>query len=163
MSIPKKLESFLKRKKVYFQIVVHPAKVTSQEIAQAEHEAGRNVAKVVMVKAKGKHVMVVLPASHSLDLMKLSSALGTQDIAVEEEGEFKKLFPDCEAGAMPPFGRLVNLPTYIDASLKNADEIFFNGGSHTESVKISTADYLRAAEGKIGDYAVAGYKMAGKK
>ncbi len=93
-SIPKKLTQFLKRNKIYYQRIVHPRAFTSLETAEAEHISSKALAKVVMAKIGEKDVMLVLPASHTVDLFKLSGALGKLDVRIEEEREFKNLFPD---------------------------------------------------------------------
>jgi len=151
MSLSKRLEDFLKKKKIKFQKIVHAETFTSQQTAQAEHMSGRQVAKVVIVKADGKDVMAVLPASHKLDLVKLKSVLKAKELRLEEEQEFIKIFPDCEKGAMPPFGALYDVPLYIDKSFTENKSISFNAGNHKESVKMTYEDYEKLAKPKIAD------------
>jgi Ala-tRNA(Pro) deacylase len=153
--IGKRLKNFLDHEKVHYEILPHPERFTAQEIAAAEHTRGKEVAKVVMVKAEGKDIMAVVPATAKVDLFKLSKILGTEKIEVEQEKDFGNLFPDCEPGAMPPFGSLYNLPCYVDGTLLKEREIVFNGGNHQESVKISTKDFEKIAHAKIEDIAVA--------
>lgn len=161
MEIPVKLAKFLKRNKLYYQVMVHPQTFTSLGTAEAGHVSGKAMVKVVLVKADEKDVMVILPSSRTLDLFKLSSALKTNNVRVEEEKEFKDLFPDCELGAMPPFGRLYHLSCYVDESVKKNDKIYFNAGNHEECIQVWTDDFLRVAKGKIGDFSVPGKKITG--
>ena len=156
MSIPKKLTKFLKKHKVYYEVQVHPETFTALETAQAEHVPGRMFAKVVMAKAEGKDVVVVLPSTRNVDLFKLSSALGKLDVRIEDEVEFKDLFPDCEAGAMPPFGKVYGVPCYADESLWEGDDLYFNAGNHLETIKVTTADFFRVAKATKGDFSVVG-------
>lgn len=160
MSTPRKLERFLKKHHVQYEIIVHPTRYTNDEIAQVEHESGNHVAKVVIFKSKGNDLMAVLPASHSVDFLKMSAFLGTQDVQMESEMEFESLFPDCEVGAMPPFGKLYQMPCYVDRSLRDADEIVFNAGNHRESIKVQAKDFFRIVKAEIGDFAVPGKRMA---
>lgn len=160
MSTPRKLERFLKKHHVQYEIIVHPTRYTSDETAEVEHVSGNCVAKVVVLKSKGKDVMVVLPASRSVDFLKISAWLGTQTVEMESEAEFEALFPDCEVGAMPPFGKLYHLPCYVDKSLKGTEEIVFNAGNHRESIKILTKDFFRVVNAEVGDFSVPGKKMA---
>ncbi len=161
--IPSKLTKFLKRNKIYYQTVPHPLAFTALETAAAEHVSGEALAKVVMAKVDEANVMLILPASHTVDLFKLGSELGKLNVRIEEEGEFKELFPDCELGAMPPFGKMYHLPCYVDKSLLNSREIYFNAGTHTDSLKIWTEDFRRIMKGHVKDFAVAGKKIHEKK
>ena len=97
--------------------------------------------------------MVVLPSNRLLDLLKLRTALGTEEVRIEDEREFMQLFPDCEAGAMPPLGSLYQVASYVDQSLLEAPEIIFNAGTHRESLRISTDAFKRISDAEVGDYA----------
>src|SRR2546427_885478 len=127
MKMPKRLIDCLDENKISYEILRHPEAVTAQRIAQAEHVKGRHHAKVVMVKSGAKHLMVAVPAEHLIDLGKLRKIVG-QDVSLESEGEFESLFPDCVVGAMPPFGNLYGVPTYVDKSLAEEDYIVFEAG-----------------------------------
>ena len=124
MEIPKRLIDCLNANKVTYEIVRHPEAVTAQRIAQAEHVKGRHHAKVVMIKSGGQHLMMVLPADHQIDLEKVEKAIG-KDVSLDKETEFKSLFAECAIGAMPPFGNLYDLPTYVDKHLAEQDYIVF--------------------------------------
>lgn len=154
MELPKKLTKFLKKHKVYYEVQVHPQTFTALETAEADHISGKKLAKVVMLKTEGKDAMVVLPSNRTVDLFKLSTVLGTQDVRVEEEMEFKDLFPDCETGAMPPFGKLYGMPCYADRSLSEEEELYFNAGNHLETIKVSTTDFLRVSKAVLVDFSV---------
>ncbi|MBI3286871.1 MAG: YbaK/EbsC family protein, partial [Chloroflexi bacterium] len=126
---------------------------TAQEVAAAQHVPGKQVAKVVMVKAGKQLMMAVLPAPYRVDLKKLASALGAKSARLAREEEFEGIFPDCEVGAMPPFGNLYQLPVYVDASLTEDVEIVFQTGTHSDTMKIRYADYQRLAQPKVAEYA----------
>ncbi len=153
MNIPKRLTQFLEDNNVTYEILHHEAAYTAQEAAHEEHVKGRNHAKVVMVKSNGDLAMAVMPAHRIIDLEKLENITGKSfSIAVEEE--FRPQFPDCAIGAMPPFGKLYGLPTYIERSLTKDEFIVFEAGTHTNSIKMSYADYERVAQPEIADLAV---------
>ena len=160
MGLPVKLEKFLKKHKVDYTVQGHPETFTSVETAQAEHIPGKKIAKVVMIKADDRDVMVVVPSTRTVDLFKLSAVLDTYNIRIEEEKDFQTLFPDCELGAMPAFGKLYGIPCYVDNSLREEDEICFNAGNHLETIKIATEDFLRVAKAVLGDFSVSGKKVA---
>ena len=160
MSISHKLAKFLKRHKVPYELQAHPQTFTACETAQCEHIPGRRLAKPVMVKIDGKDAMVVVPSNRTVDLLKLGTVLVSEDIRVVREPEFKNLFPECEAGAMPPFGPIYGVPCYADERLWEEDVLYFNAGNHQETVSILTSDFFRVAKAIPGDFSVEGKKIA---
>ena len=153
MKIPKQLIDCLNDNKVGYEVLHHPEAVTAQRIAQAEHIKARHHAKVVMVKSGEEHLMTVLPADHQIDLEKVAKAVG-KAVSLDTEQEFKSLFPDCATGAMPPFGNLYGLPTYVDQRLAQEDYIVFEAGTHTDAIKVSYRDYERIVKPRVEDLAV---------
>ncbi|MBI3399401.1 MAG: YbaK/EbsC family protein [Deltaproteobacteria bacterium] len=152
MAISMKLKKFLDENKVSYQVAAHSEVYTAQEIAAALHVPGKELIKVVMVKAGDSFVMTVLPASRRIDMVKLREVLGNKAIRLATEEEFKTLFPDCEPGAMPPFGNLYGLDVYADKALTDDEEIFFQAGSHIESIKMRYKDYERLVKPKVADF-----------
>ena len=104
---------------------------------------GRELAKTVMVKLDGKMAMAVLPSLRKVDLNLLRESVGAREAQLATETEFKSLFPDCETGAMPPFGNLYGLDVYVSPNLAEDDQIAFNAGSHTEVMKLAYMDFDR--------------------
>jgi Ala-tRNA(Pro) deacylase len=153
MEIPKQLIDCLDENKVSYEVLQHLEAVTAQRIAQAEHVKGRHHAKVVMVKSGDQHLMIVLPADHQIDLEKLEKPIG-KAISLCKEQEFTTLFSDCAIGAMPPFGNLYGLPTYVDQSLAEHDYIVFEAGTHTDAIKMSYRDYEKIVKPKVNDLAI---------
>lgn len=138
---------------VGYEVEQHPPAFTAQETAAAEHVSGRSFAKPVIVNADGRLIMTVLPANRLLDLEKLKEILGSEDVRLASEEEFAPIFDDCERGAEPPFGNLYGLPMIVDVDL-TADEVTFNAGSHTETMKISTIEYLGLVHPEKADLAL---------
>ena len=160
MEIPKQLIACLDGNKVSYEVLHHPEAVTAQRIAQAEHVKGRHHAKVVMVKSGDQHLMMVLPADHQIDLEKVEKAIG-KTVSLDNEQEFKTLFSDCAIGAMPPFGNLYGLPTYVEQSLAEQDYIVFEAGTHTDAIKISYRDYEKIATQEVKDLGIKLQPMKG--
>ena len=118
-----------------------------------QHIPGKMMAKVVMVKKEdGTPVMLVLPASHKVDFAQLRAVLGTR-AELEQEREFRGLFPDCETGAEPPFGNLFTLDTIVDTVLTQDEEIVFNAGSHWQTVRMRYDDYARLVRPRVAKFA----------
>lgn len=154
MAISKKVKEFLDGNKVKYQVAGHPEVYTAQEIAAALHIPGKELAKVVMIKAGDKFVMTVLPASWRIDMAKLKDTLGAKDIRLATEEEFKGLFPDCEPGAMSPFGNLYGLDVYMDKVLAEDEDIFFQAGNHIESIRMKYEDFSRLVKPKTGEFSI---------
>ena len=161
LKIPKQLIDCLKENKVDYEVLHHPEAVTAQRIAQAEHVKGRRHAKIVMVKSGEQHLMTVLPADHQIDLKKLKKAVG-KAVSLDTEQEFKPLFPDCAVGAMPPFGNLYGVPTFVDKSLSEEEYIVFEAGTHTDAIKLSYRDYEKIAKPRVEDFAIKIQPMKGE-
>jgi Ala-tRNA(Pro) deacylase len=145
----KKLKDFLDKNNVKYVTIKHSSAYTAQEIAAKAHISGKKLAKTVMINVDGKMAMAVLPASYHIDFEILKEIFGTRKVELATESEFKYRFPDCELGAMPPFGNLYDMEVYLAESLSEDEEIAFNAGSHTELIKLSYSDYQRLVEPRI--------------
>lgn len=153
MDCKARLEQYFRENGVGFQAMTHQVAYTAQEVAAAQRVPGKQVAKVVIVMVEGKPVMLVMPASYRIDFAKLKSGLGVQDVQLARERDFSALFPDCDTGAMPPFGNLYDVPVHIDRVLTEDAEIVFQAGTHCDTMKITYADYARLAQPIIADFA----------
>jgi Ala-tRNA(Pro) deacylase len=140
---------YLDRQHVPYSTISHKPTYTAQEIADAAHISGKNLAKTVMIKIDGKMAMTVLPAAYKIDFHLLREAIGATSIELAREAEFKDIFPDYEIGAMPPFGNLYDLDVYVAESLAEGTEIAFNAGTHTDLVKMSYATFARLVKPKV--------------
>jgi Ala-tRNA(Pro) deacylase len=138
---------------VAFETLPHREAYTAQGVAAAAHVSGWMLAKVLIVRAPGEGpVMVALPASCRLDLATLARVLGRQSVSLVAESEMKDLFPDCEAGAMPPFGQLYGMPVWVDACFPKAGEFAFQAGNHHEVVRMRYAEYERLARPVVAEF-----------
>jgi Ala-tRNA(Pro) deacylase len=153
MNCRERLEQYLRENGAPFEVMSHAQSYTMQEVAAALHVSGKQVAKVVIVKADEKTVMLVLPAPHRLNFGKVRTMLGAKDVKLAEEGEFSHLFPDCAPGAMPPFGNLYEVPAYVDRALTERDSVVFRIGTHRETMRIAYADLARLAQPTVSDFA----------
>jgi Ala-tRNA(Pro) deacylase len=154
MDCKAKLEKYFRDNRVEFQAMTHRTAYTAQEVAAAQGVKGKQVAKVTMVIADARVVMLVLPASHRIDFPKLKKALGAKEARLAKEEEFSNLFPDCDTGAMPPFGNIYRVEAYVDRSLTEDPEIVVQAGSHRDTIKIAYKDYARLAQPNVAEFAV---------
>ena len=158
--MPKRLTDCLDEKRSVTKFCVIQKQLPRKRSPRPEHLKGRRHAKVVMVKSGAQQLMIVLPAEHLIDLEKLVKIVG-QDLSLESEGEFESLFPDCAVGAMPPFGNLYGVPTYVDTSLAEEDYIVFEAGTHTEAIKLGYRDYEKIMKPDVKDLAIKIQPMKG--
>jgi Ala-tRNA(Pro) deacylase len=142
---------YLRKSGVRYQVSEHLPVYSAQGLAAAEHESGRFVAKPVIVKADGRFLMCVLPANVRVDLEKLRSQLDADSVALAEEQDFERLFPDCELGAEPPFGNLFDLPTVMDKALEKDDHILFQAGTHAKAARLNMSDYRNLVHPRVLD------------
>jgi len=144
-----KLRNYLDDNNVEYITISHSPAYTAQRIAELTNTPGKELAKTVIVKMDDKFAMAVLPASHRVDLDHLKSAVGASEVVLASESEFKSLFPDCELGAMPPFGNLYNMGVFVSEQLTDDEDIAFNAGSHTELVRMSYQDFANLVTPKV--------------
>lgn len=145
----RKLLDFLNANNIKFVSIHHSKAYTAMEIAHSAHIHGHELAKTVMIKVDGKMAMAVLPASRKADLELLKKAIGATSVELASEHEFAKMFPDCEIGAMPPFGNLFGMEVYVEASLTDDEEIAFNAGYLTELIRMWYMDFQKLVDPKI--------------
>ena len=149
-----KLRKYQDENKVEYLVISHSPAYTAHNIAESAHIKGQNIAKTVMVVAEGKMVMAVLPANDKVDFELLQDALGVVNVWLPDEKEFKDKFPNCETGAMPPFGNLYDMDVYVSEHLTGDHLIAFNAGSHTELIQMQYADFERLVQPKVLDFTV---------
>ncbi|HAH26104.1 MAG TPA: deacylase [Prolixibacteraceae bacterium] len=145
----RKLKAYLDEANIRYLTIGHSSAYTSQEIAASAHVSGKEFAKTVMIKIDGELAMAVLPASCFIDFESIKKIFETKDVALATESEFKDRFPDCEIGAMPPFGNLYGLPVYVADSLAEYKDIAFNAGTHTEVMILNYMDYKRIVKPRV--------------
>lgn len=149
-----RLKKFLDDNMVGFDVVQHDPAFTAQELAARMHVPGRELVKVVVVKLNGAFALVALPAHRRIDLRALARMVGARKCLIATESEFEEFFPDCEVGAMPPFGVLYNLPTYVDKEVTWSEVIVINAGTHSEAIRVRYADLKRLVRPRVGNFAV---------
>ena len=143
------IREYLDKHEIKYVVISHSVAYTAQGIAALTHIPGRELAKTVVVKIDGKPAMAVVPASFHVDLRLLKKATGANSVELASEEEFKGLFPECETGAMPPFGNLYGMDIYADTGLAKDKEIAFNAGSHRELIRLAWEDFNRLAKPQV--------------
>lgn len=151
-----RVRELLEREHVTYRTMKHAEAYTAQEEAAAAHVSGYEWAKTVAVYLDDDPALAVLPATHHVDPERLARAAGAERIRLAGEPELAELFPDCEVGAMPPFGALWDVPVYLDRALEGVERVAFHAGSHDEAVEMEYAEFARLLDAAVADFASAG-------
>jgi Ala-tRNA(Pro) deacylase len=147
------VQEFLRRASVGYTVMKHAPAYTAQEEAAATHTPGGGWVKTVVCFADGRPIQAVVPADHMVNLERLLILTGARTIRLALEDEVARLFPDCEAGAMPPFGPLYHQPVFVDGRLTTEEEIVFNAGTHEDAVRMRYDDFNCLTRPQVGDFA----------
>ena len=143
------LKEYLDKNKIKYVAIKHSLAFTAQEIAASAHIKGTDMAKTVLIKIDGKMAIFVLPASYKVNFDQLQETLGTTNIRLANEVEFKDKFSDCDVGAMPPFGNLYGLDVYAADILAKDEQIAFNACSHTELIQLAYKDFEKLVKPRL--------------
>jgi Ala-tRNA(Pro) deacylase len=144
-----KIKEYLKSHQVPYETILHPQAFSAQKIAHTAHIPGSEMAKTVILKIDGRMGMFVTGANERIDMRLIRKYFNASSVELADENEFKYLFGDCEAGAMPPFGSLYDMEEYISEGLMKDREIAFNAGNHTELIRMKFSDFKRLAHAKV--------------
>lgn len=151
-----KIRDYLDQQAIEYTVIEHDPAYTAQEIAASAHIPGRQLAKTVMVKIDDRLVMAVLPATERINFDRLKQAIGAYQVELATEQEFNELFPDCEVGAMPPFGNLYGLEVLADRSLGDEMVMAFCAGTHLELIRLSYQDFEDLVRPQVVDFSFTG-------
>jgi Ala-tRNA(Pro) deacylase len=150
---------YLKRNGVPYEVIEHVPAFSAHEVAVVSHVQDKDLAKTLIVHTDNSFCMVVLPADHRLDDHLLHQVVKAKHLHLAHEDDLRPLFPDCELGAMPPFGNLYALPVYMDQALTEDSEIVFNACSHTKSLRMKMNDYLHLVKPIVGPLSVPRFEV----
>ncbi len=160
MPILRRLKELFDDAKVSYEVYNHPLAYTAQEIAARQHFSGKEMAKVVMLEIDDRLMMGVIPGSQKINLNTVKASLGAKQVRLATEDEFVSRFPECEVGAMPPFGHLFGVPVLVDPALEKDDVIYFNAGNHVQTVRLSYKDFARLVKPQIASLVERGKREA---
>jgi Ala-tRNA(Pro) deacylase len=147
-----KLKALLGSNGVEFRLLAHGPVFTSAESAAVRGVSLHAGAKALVVKAEDNFLMIVLPADFSLDSKSTKRELNCKKMRFASQEEVESLTA-LKPGAIPPFGSLFALRTYCDTRLRENETIYFNAGSHSNSIGMKCSDYFRTekpTEGLFG-------------
>jgi Ala-tRNA(Pro) deacylase len=153
-------QRYLKQNGIHYAHSIHPPAFTAHDVAVAECMPIHDLAKVVVYSGDNGYGMLVLPGDHVADLNEVRRLLGLSEIRLATESELIEVFPDCEVGAMPPFGNLFNMPVLVDETIATAKFIVFNAGTHQDVLRMSAADFHKLVNPLVASFASKAHELA---
>ncbi|MGD1046494.1 MAG: YbaK/EbsC family protein [Bacteroidota bacterium] len=150
---------YLKHNNVQYEVIEHAPAFSAHEVAVVSHVPEKDLAKTLIINADGKFYMFIMPADHRLDDHLLHDVLKAKHEHLASEEDLQQIFPDCEVGAMPPFGNLYALPVYVDKTLADDDVIVFNACSHTRSIRLKMYDFLRLVKPVVAEFSQSRFEI----
>jgi Ala-tRNA(Pro) deacylase len=149
-----RLRNLLEQNGIAFEVMPHDPAFSAQQLAARMHVRGKEFVKAVVVKVDGRYAIAAVPAHRLVDEKALARVAGAARCELATEAEFRNLFPECELGAMPPVGRLYDLPTYVDEEVTRDEMVVANAGTHAEAIRLRYEDLARVARPTVGRFGV---------
>jgi Ala-tRNA(Pro) deacylase len=147
-----KIDELLTKRHVPFQTMHHAPAFTASRMAEVLHVTGQEVAKPVLLRTGRGYVLVVVPANRFVDLQRIREWLGDVPVEMASEDEMDQLFPNCERGAIPPFGSVYHIDTLVDDTLAQDEQIVFQAGTHEDAIRMTYHDYEVVEHPLRGDF-----------
>jgi Ala-tRNA(Pro) deacylase len=149
---PRSLDEFLTRHRVPYTTFRHPPAFSAMHAAAISHVPGRSWAKTVVCYADGEVLLAVVPAHYKVDCEKLRELAGAAELRLASEPELGDLYPDCERGALPPFGGPYVRRVFVEECFVGDPEMVFSGGTHTDCIRMHYGDFADLASPTVGRF-----------
>lgn len=147
MSISNRLYDYLDQHNVKYDTLVHNPTMNSVGTAVEAGVPMHQLAKAVILEDhEGRHLMALLPATHKINLGKLSDDLCRSFHLVKEQRVYE-MFNDCEKGAIPPIGDSYNMDMVFDDLLDQQNDVYLEGGDHSTLVHLEQSEFRRLMQG----------------
>lgn len=154
MTFLNRLTRYLDAKGIRYSHSIHAPAQTALSVAKAERMPAHEFAKTVVYFGDNGYGMAVVPADEMVDLQEARQLFGLSFIRMADESELKELFPDCELGAMPPFGTFHDLPVAVDTQIAHRKFIVFTAGTHRDVIRMSFEDFQHLVRPKVGSFSI---------
>jgi Ala-tRNA(Pro) deacylase len=160
MAIPQRIRDYLDSQNVPYDTLHHSQAFTAQEVAHSLHISGKYCVKAVVASGDNNLVIVVMPASHRLNLQQLKAALKAKQLEMLVESELVELFPDCDLGAVPPLGNLYGIDVWVDRAVADVEKILFCAGTHEDCIRMRYSDFAKVTRPYLGHFSELGAALA---
>jgi Ala-tRNA(Pro) deacylase len=154
MNMLRRCIGYLKQNGIRYSHSVHPPAYTAREAASADRMPAHAMMKTVVYSGDNGYGMLLLPADCAADFDEVRRLLGLTEIRLATEAQLAALFPECEVGAMPPFGNLFNVPVLLDEGLASAEFFGFTAGTHRDVLHVSGADFHALVNPLVASFAL---------
>lgn len=145
MTVAPKLQQYLDRRGVVYEIVPHVPTASALQNARVCHIPAERLAKAVLLDTEDEYLLAVLPSDRRVELEELREELGAKPRLADERA-LAAVFDDCAFGAVPALGLGYGIATIVDDSLEMQPEIYFEGGDHTTLVHMDQTEFARLTE-----------------
>lgn len=163
MSIPKKVENYLKKTGYKYEIIEHKETYTAWDTSQTKKINPREIVKTLVIKADKDYVLALIPADKNLDKKKLLTVINTKKKKLKEksikgldfakEAWMKKNIPG-KLGAVPPFSGLLKIAVYADSLILKNKKLYLGSGDYRSSVLLTVAEYIKREEVEKGNFSM---------
>ena len=160
MAIPQRIRDYLDSQNVPYETLHHSQAFTEQEVAHSLHVSGKKCVKAVVAEGDNKTVILVMPAAHRLNFQEIKSALKATHVEMLVESELVGLFPDCDLGAVPPFGNLYGIDVWVDRAVASTEKILFCAGTHEDCIRMRYADFAKLTRPLVSQFSESGSAQA---
>jgi Ala-tRNA(Pro) deacylase len=141
MAIAITLKDYLENSGTQYDVVPHTYTTSSMLTAEAAHVSGDKLVKSVLLEDENGYVLAVIPATHHLELGRISRQLNRR-LGLATEAELENIFTDCDLGAIPPIGNVYGVEVIMDECLKDCNEVYFEAGDHIELVHMESDAFM---------------------
>jgi Ala-tRNA(Pro) deacylase len=128
---------------------------TERAVAEAEALglSPAEVAKTLIARTPDGPLRALVPASDRIDMRKLREAVGASkdDVQLATEEEMARDYPEFALGAVPPVGGSRHDPVIVDRKLAEQEWLVFEAGTHDDSVRIRTEDFMRITDARTAE------------
>lgn len=144
----------LKNREIQYKLLSHEAVFTSEQAAQVRNTSITDSAKSLVLSADNQAVLAVLQGHLRIKMKDFKREFGFKNVRLASSEEVNQL-TGLHIGSIPPIGLLFGMSTYIDSGIRDIPSIVFNAGSHTTSLVIPSAGFLKIVDPYIGHFAQA--------
>ena len=151
----RRIRTLLDNAGVDYEHLEHDHVHGSRDAAKVRGTTLAEAAKALVLKDRtsGGLSLFVVAGDRKLDLKAIKKdILGTKNISLAPPEEVLSA-TGCAVGSVPPFGNIFKLPVYFDQHLKDTQQqIVFSAGTHTDSIRMRTEDFLTVVRPTVAAY-----------
>lgn len=133
------------------RIVVTEIPESPEESAALQDiELGQLLRTIVVRRAEGDYVFVLVPGGRQIDWPKLRAALGARRLALPDKDEAREA-TGYERGAITPFGATTSWPVVADATIAGAGMVAIGAGARGANFHVQAASLLPVLDALVAD------------